>query len=345
MFERERTEGPTGTDTLRRTSNGRRNGNGKRRRTEITLGEFFTTCFLPKHLAAEDAAPGTIEDYRLAVAQWKQYTRDPPLWSIDQDICLRFQERLKTREYRGRTIKAITVNNRCARIAKLLRLAGPTNGHGAGYGLIAHVPQFARVRQDHDPPRPALSIEAIESWWDAVADARTPLIPGVEPADWWRALVLWGHNTGFRIKATLLAEWDMIDGHWLTAPGRIMKRRRGGRFYVNSTAQAALYRIRTSSPTIFSWPYTIGHIHTARRKVLDQKHYPERSLWSSQALRRTLLTWLAERNPAVAQLQAGHRGTSVLMKHYVQPEIVEGLLEQVPQPRQAWAWLSGVSIT
>ncbi len=54
--------------------------------------------------------------------------------------------------------------------------------------------------------------------------------------------------------------------------------------------------------------------------------------WRPHNLRRSLLTWLAERNPAVAKLQAGHVGGDVTLLHYVHPRIVKGLLDELPQP-------------
>jgi len=210
-----------------------------------------------------------------------------------------------------------------------------------GYNLIETVPWLPKLKVT-TKLRPDLTLQEIEEWWDVVAAATRPQTPaGVSTPDWWRAWLLFSYNTALRISTTLLVEWKHVKEDWLHLPGEIMKGGRAAKVYLNTTAAAAIEMIRTDDPKVFSWKYQISHIHLCRRETVDQDNHPERANWTSHALRRTLDTWLTERNPAVAKLQLAHAQRDIDLRHYVQPRIVKPLMEEVPQPRQAAAWLAG----
>jgi len=307
-----------------------------------TLGQFFESFIRPHCFEAAGLSPLTIESYAWSIALWCQLTGDPPLHEIDQATCSAFTRRLRERTNRdGKPISSRTINLHVKNLRKCFRLAGPASEarNPLGQDLIDRVPYLQTVRNGRIPARPGLTIVELESWWDTVATARTPIIPGIRPADWWRAWLLFAYNTAFRIKATLKLQWSMIDGEWIDAPAAIMKLGAAGRFYLNTTARRALEKIRTASDRVLSWPYRVEQFHRSRRLVLDQDNHADRRKWTAHALRRTVLSWLAERNLAAAVLTAGHTGKNVLVTHYVSPRIVIPWLEQLPQPRQAAEWL------
>jgi len=311
----------------------------------ITLRQFFQEHFLPDWLEAIGAAPRNIEQYRNSISlACQQGFADLPLTAIDRAAVSRFVQWLRKRPgRRDGTIAASTVNKHLTAIQKVLRVAGPAgNKNRMGYGILAEVPWLPKLSTTTEL-RPDLSMAEIEEWWDVVATATRPRVKGVIAPDWWRAWILFSYNTALRISTTLRVEWKHLKGDWLHLPGSIMKGGRAAKIYINSTGRAAVEKIRTDSPLMFSWTFRLRHIHTCRRAVVDQDNHPERANWTSHALRRTLDTWLTERNPAIAKLQLAHAQTDIDLRHYVQPRIVKPLLEEVPQPRQAWAWLSGVT--
>jgi len=307
-----------------------------------TLRQFFDHHFLPECLLATGAAPRNVDQYRESMAlACRQGLGELPLAAIDRAACTQFILWLRQRPGRNGTISASTVNKHLTAIGKILRTAGPADDRNPlGYDLLERPPRLAKLRTTTEL-REDLSLAEIEQWWDVVETARRPRIPGVAPADWWRAWLLLSYNTALRISTTLQVDWRHLKGEWLHLPGEIMKGGRAAKVYLNTAGRRAIERVRTDSDRVLSWPYRIRSFHTVRRKTVDQRHHPERSNWTSHALRRTLDTWLTERNPAVAKLQLAHKQNDIDLRHYVQPRIVKPLLEEVPQPKQAEAWLAG----
>lgn len=82
-------------------------------------------------------------------------------------------------------------------------------------GLIPKAPKF-RTPRPQRVMRPPLSLEQIQGWLDATSVARSPRIPNVDAATWWRALVLFGYNTALRIDTLMRLEWSMfVEPGWL----------------------------------------------------------------------------------------------------------------------------------
>ncbi len=318
---------------------------------EVTLSEFYHQYAEPLRLADQQWAGGTVEQYRLTMQYWSQYTGDPPLAGVDEAVCQRFKLGLMQRA--GLIDEKLSANS----VLKYLRhaqcvldMAGPKSrihGRKAGldkWGLFGfdadgdrrEPPEIARLRSIERTPTP-FSLMEMAQWIEACKSAQTPAIPGVEPADFWRALILFSYNVGTRKSTTLQLTRDMIEGEWLVVPPEIMKgRRREGRFWLNDHARSAIDSIRTADRRLFAWPYTPGAFTTAARRLIARSEIkPARRLGAGlHRCRKALLSWLAARNGDVARLQAGHAsGGDVLLKHYVHPRIVRRLMARVPQPK------------
>lgn len=304
----------------------------------LTLREFFEQYVLPVYLRGRRAAESTVGQWRESVRLWAAYTGGPPLGAIDDYVCAEFVAGLSARKWRGTILSPNTVRKHVVPIAKILSLAGPrTQREPAGKGLLAEVPYLPKPPERVEPSERDLSLAEIEQWMAACDGATRPRIAGVEPADWWRALILWQYNTGLRIECSLSVEWSMLGPRWLEVPARLVKgRKRGVKIWINEAARAAVARVRTGSPRILSYPYQAKSFHAQRRAVVARIDGEHSERFKTHNLRRSLLTWLARHNPLVAKLQAGHSmGGDVLGKFYVNPSVVERLMSRVPQPVEA----------
>jgi len=306
----------------------------------MTLAEFFRSYAQRNFLAARQAKPRNVEQYRESMRLWQQYTGDPPLPAIDQEQLTAFSLALQQRTWRGKAIDNRTVNKHLKSVQTVLRLAGPRGERNRlGCGLLAEVPYAALLPESRRRPKPPALLAEVEAAWDVMGEAVEPRVHGIRAGQWGRALwlVLW--NTGLRIDAALRAEWRMVEDRWLVVPAGCGKTRHESWIWLNEPALRALQLIRTASPKLFSWPWDPRHWHKFRRTLFAIEGHPERSTWKTHALRRALATYLARHNPAVADLMLGHSGRSILLDHYVDPSIVADLMGRREQPRQAAEWL------
>lgn len=303
---------------------------------QMSLYEFWYMYVLPVVLDAGGAADLNICQYRESLRLWEEYTGGPALCDIDDYVCAEFVSAMKNREWRGKRVKSNTVRKHCIAVAKCLRLAGPRDYRTpAGQGLIRQVPYMPTPVDTADPPARDLSMEEIEAWLAACADARRPNLNGIDTAAWWTALILWSYNTGMRIGTTLTVTWSMFEDHWLVVPAAQMKgRRRGRKIWINQFARAAIETIRTDDDRLFSWSNLLASFHQVRRAAFEDLIAANPGRFAMHNLRRSLLTWLSMHNHFVARLQAGHSlAGDVLARFYVNPAIVRELMEKVPQPK------------
>ena len=128
-----------------------------------------------------------------------------------------------------------------------------------------------------------------------------------------------------RLESVLLAEWDWLDGHWLTIPKEAYKGRVNEReVYVNSYAIGAALAVRTDSPRIFSWHFTRRYMNALIREIM-----PDDPKFRLHRLRATLNTELvAAGYPSVGKCQLGHKKGDVTREFYTQykslgPDVLE----------------------
>ena len=240
-------------------------------------------------------------------------------------------------------ISAATVVKHCVQIQAILDHAGPGDLRrkilGARLVRRKQLPYLFRPARPRREPRYALSLGEIWRLLEASVHGSTPRLVGIDPAEWWRSLLLFAYNTGFRRQTLLAARWDWLDDEgWLTVPPVAIKREQGGRFYLNRFARAAIEPARAwGREVIFPWACGNTALHDRCRELMDAAAIrstddcPRRGL---HRLRASLLTWLAGENDMVARIVANHRG-GVTQEHYVQRSIVIPYLERVPQPGPA----------
>jgi integrase len=199
-------------------------------------------------------------------------------------------------------------------------------------------PRIKLPKPRHKAPEDYFEIDEIERWIAAAQSAAVPQIPGVPPALWWQALIIYAYNTGLRI-GTLLAvkfAWHRRDREgrlWVEIPPGIDKGGDAERVYVNRAAEEVMEMIRTERANVFPWPHCRRHLDTIRLELLARAGIPEHRRWGFHGLRKSSAGQIAETRMDVAQMQLGHAGIEMTRRHYVSQNVVAATMEQMPQPR------------
>lgn len=323
---------------------------------EMTLRQFYRQYVGPVVLRGRDAAAANLQCYEESVKLWVLYTADPPLGAIGGNprIAAGFARCLKKRTWRGKPISSNTIRKHLGAIQFVLDLAGPkvaglmgaarpTNEAKARrdglFGVDADgrpisTPYLRRPAAIVRPPE-AFSLEEISAWLAVSRGARFPRdVQPIEPADWWRALILWTCNVGTRIATTLALRWDWLDGQTLHVPAAALKgRRRGENLFVNQYALAAIEPLRSAGyQTLFPWPHHTNYLQAVRRRLLEAAGIPKPRRFGFHGLRKFLATELARSNPIAAQKALGHTGMAMTRDHYVDSRVVQEAIEQLAQP-------------
>ncbi|MFZ5832952.1 MAG: tyrosine-type recombinase/integrase [Planctomycetota bacterium] len=310
----------------------------------LTLTRFYESWVLPRFRNLRGCSQETIEQDRDSLRLWAQYTGDPTLAEIGEATCELFVESLTLRCRPGTTqpISPNTIRKHCTHLQLMLDLAGPkTRRHRKTARLLADPPYLERPAARSKSPRDAFTFEEICTWLagcELATDCRnTGTIPA---AAWHRALILFCYNTGIRLGAALQATWSMLDRNhqgWISLPAEICK---GGKqpqdVYVNRAAREALQSIRLPGQELLlpwvGYPESNSWLHRSRRLIQEAAGLPEHRRFGWHGLRKALGTWLAPRNWMLASIVLGHRGGNITRDHYVCPDTVGPLLEELPQP-------------
>jgi len=281
---------------------------------------------------------------------FQEATADPFFDALEESTLLRYLEFLEARTWRGKLLRPRTIRKHFANLGELFQYAGPRLRTGkikrtaCRCGLYGLDPETGRPREapglcaDDLPAatakrKPTLSLAQIAQWIDACAVVTQPVIAGVSTGIWLACLITFARHTAARIESILLAEWDKLDGHWLTLPAEIVKGKKCEQeIYVNSWALAAARQVRTSDPRIFSWRHTERYFLSCIREA-----FADQPAFRMHRLRATFITeLLGEKQQIVAQCQVAHKG-GVTKESYAEfkriaPKVLEDA-KVLPQPR------------
>ncbi len=180
-----------------------------------------------------------------------------------------------------------------------------------------------------------VSAEHLDACYRAADRLGHPVVNDIDPADWWRALLVVTYNTGLR-RGTLFA-LQMADIDWqgkqLVIPPEHMKSGQAHIMHLNKVALDHLQKIRTDRELVFPWPENYRRFYLWFHKLQDLANIPRPEHFGLHGIRRTTATALWEIAPQAAQLALGHAGSEVTRKHYVQSSgIVARALDALPQP-------------
>lgn len=299
-----------------------------------TLTEFYESYILPVIRLPKSASPRTIEEDRIALSHWKKITGDPPLDQITPQLCAKFMLEL------AKSTAPLTQRKTAIHLQLMLDHAGPPDRrHRNAAELLTRVPYLERPAQIPSEPEPAFTMGEIETLIEGCKNfGQTSTIPFQDQPLWWASLIRFTWHTGLRRMNLLNARWSWItqDGWLVIPPPKYKQNKTGRRFYLSSTARKIAERVRVQGEDrIFAWKGTASYFHE-RWRIIAEVLPPERR-FCTKAIRRAALTWLAERNPLISRLVAGHRKLDVLEDFYIQRDVVIDLLESMPCPK-GWDW-------
>jgi integrase len=332
----------------------------------LTLGQFYWSI-ARRGVARRQAAAGKSDRYLAeldsSIRLWCRVTGDPPLAEVKKATLNRWVETVVKPPVRGAeddqnpksecTLRPNTVRKHCRHLQSILKLAGPWEPGEeqeevpqAGYfgvyedGRPRWAPRFDKMHEQDDPPKAIYRLAELGLWLDACSVATRPELPGVEPAAWWRALVLFLHNTALRIETAIQVRWSHVShdrGCWLVVPASLMKgRKHGAKIWLNPFALEAARGIRgegaPGNNRLFAWPLSLRQLHRERKRMLAASRIEPDRRFGFHPIRRATLTRLAAINWAMAKLQSGHYINDVTLKYYVDPRIQKRVMDRFPQP-------------
>lgn len=300
-----------------------------------TLSEFYETFVLPSIRRPRRQPEETIAQDRVALNHWKRLTGDPPLDRITPELCACFMTALANEGKKANTLRKIAVH-----LQFILDFAGPPDRHHRNAAkILTEVPYIERPPAVADEPEPAFTMGEIELLIEASKNCgHSSKIPFQDQKLWWASLIRFTWHTGLRRMNLLNARWSWLtqDGWLVIPPPKYKQNKTGRRFYLSSTARKIAERVRVQGEDrIFAWKGTASYFHE-RWRIIAEVLPPERR-FCTKAIRRAALTWLAERNPLISRLVAGHRKLDVLEDFYIQRDVVIDLLESMPCPK-GWDW-------
>ena len=300
---------------------------------QTTLSEFYRTYYEPVRLA--DASPNTRKSYEITLRSWVLFTGEPPLAEITVSTLAHFRDCLKKvrGQLPGTTAANNTVRRHLTHLSAILNKAGPAGPRNRdAAGLIDVVPWVKPPREEVFPPEPATA-EQLGAVYRAAEGMSIPRVPGVSPADWWRALLVTAASTGLRKGALLKLEFAFLDVNRqrLNVPPRLSKTGRGQRIPLQAITLDHLLRIQGPRDLIFPWPHGDSHFHRLLHALQDLAGIPRSEHFGLQNIRQALATWLWEIAPQAAQLGMGHTTPRTTRNHYVMGDgILARALEALP---------------
>jgi integrase len=223
--------------------------------------------------------------------------------TLDDYITKRRQERGKRK---GENVRAATVNKELRHLRAVLRIA-----HEWKY--LPDVPRFRFVKEPGKLPT-FVSPEHFADLYHACSEAERPdNVPGIDPADWWRGLIVMAYMTGWRISELLAVRREDVDLEtgWAVTRAADNKGKRDDRVKLHPVVVEHLRKLAAFSPHIFAWGFdeTALYVEFHRLQTVagisipcrhQHEHTPTCTLYGFHDLRRAFATQNAPRLTADA---------------------------------------------
>ncbi len=144
-----------------------------------------------------------------------------------------------------------------ATINKELRHLRAVLGMAKDWGYLSEVPRFRMIREPHFLPT-YVTGDHFAAMYGACESARMPEeLPNVAPADWWRALLVMGYMTGWRVGDMLALRRDNLDLDTATARS-LAADNKGKREELVKLHPVVVEHLRPLvgfASTVFPWPH------------------------------------------------------------------------------------------
>jgi integrase len=145
-------------------------------------------------------------------------------------------------------VSAATINKDLRHVKAALRVA-------AEWGYLSKVPKCRMVREERRMGH-VVTAEHFQAIYKACSKATVPDGQHFEPADWWRALLMFAIGTGWRIDEILSLKWEDVN----LDTGAIITRaatNKGGRDDLDKLRPEIIEHLKTIKgfgPLVFYWP-------------------------------------------------------------------------------------------
>lgn len=297
-----------------------------------TIAQLFEQILISKRTEWD---PRTIAEYQATVNIWTDLMHDLPVCEITEGIIVTFSQRLAARPGRRGALSPNTVRKHLRHLRCLLHELGPRrNGRGLGY--LAEIP-YIRMPAATRRPVVAFTMKQLTALSAAgILFAPPPGTTGlIQPAQWWKTLLIILWNTAWRIKTAISLQWEWIgeDG-WVAVPANCLKGKRiGRRFYLNQAVRNAINALPGEHRgPVLPWRATSVTLDRWRRRLQRKAGIPTGLEYGFHAIRRASLSAIAMINPLCARIVAGHTAGDVLLEHYLSDGVIAETLERLPQP-------------
>ncbi|QDT94307.1 tyrosine-type recombinase/integrase [Gimesia algae] len=234
---------------------------------------------------------------------------------------------------RGKPLSNISLNNEIGFLNTCLGKAGPKEARGPGrrnYGHIEFPPYCELLTVDETDPQ-VVTVEQIQQFSEASQNARSPMIDGCTPAEFWRAALVLGLVTGLRRRGLLLIQRpedrELLGKRELFLPAKYHKTRNSLRIPLGSMAVVDILAKLPSKEgePLLPWingktgkPLSFEHFSNTMTRMQREAGIPEDQRVKSKHLRSTAATIIAEGiSDEVATKRLGHApGSKTMLTHY-----------------------------
>ena len=253
-----------------------------------------------------------------------------------------YLKKRKADRYRGKPLSNISLNNEIGFLNTCLAKAGPKEPRGPARSNLGYIewPPYCELLDTDDPEPKVVTIEQLQQFSEAAEYARSPLIDGCTPAEFWRAALLLGLVTGLRRRGLLLiqrpSDEKLLKKRELYLPAKYNKTRNSLRIPLGSEE---VVRILAKLPTkpgerLLPWingqtgePLSFEHFSNTMTRIQREAGIPEEERVKPKHLRSSAATLIAENmeeGESLAKRRLGHSPLSkILSKHYLANRVTE----------------------
>ncbi len=326
------------------------------RAAEFPLRAFYDRHYAPCFLAG--VRPRTFTAYGESLNHWERITPDPPLRGITIETLAGFKAGLVEppartagppaevqrllfdgifeRELDYRPLAKTTANKHLRQVQAILGKAGmPGPRNRDALGILELVPWVKPYKVPRPRPR-GVKADTLTAIYRAAAVARYPVLKGVVPGNWWKALIVIGLVDGFRRGGLLGLHWDDVD--WeameIRLPAEEDKCREERVKPMNRVVVQHLLRIRTARPRIFEFPHSESTLYRQWWAIQDAAGLPEEDWIKLHDLKKTCGTILARAgsSPWAIQRQLDHSTLATSAYYVGADEAQRDAVERMPLP-------------
>ncbi|MCA9015905.1 MAG: hypothetical protein KDA77_11290 [Planctomycetaceae bacterium] len=259
----------------------------------------------------------------------------------DQHLRIYLKKRKEVR-YRGKPLSNISLNNEIGFLNTCLAKAGPKERRGPARSNLGYIdwPPYCELLATDDPEPQVVTVEQLQRFSEAAKRARSPMIDGCTPAEFWRAALLLGLVTGLRRRGLLLierpADRELLEKRELYLPAKFNKTRNSLRIPLGS---AEVVQVLAKLPTkpgerLLPWingktgkPLCFEHFSNTMTRIQREAGVPEEERVKAKHLRSSAATLIAENmeeGEDLAKKRLGHSPLSkILSKHYLVKRVTD----------------------